>query len=211
MPGSPTKPLPKNTSPSPGRSKPSTTNHVGYPPMTKAPRCASFAARCTDACSATATAPDLSRWTATSSPSARAAPSSSPPSSSDQPCKPNATTPTARDRSPERRSSTVSSTASTPKPHRRGLDKITRITTTTDAATPTWGTSAQPSTNTTTPTNPTTLPRSRKPCPVYRTGATPDRLPVVLAGPQPRRGHPPTLAPAGDRGEEVAVRHVQVR
>jgi len=49
-------------------------HHVAYPPTMRAPRCASFAARCTDGCSATATAQDPSRWTATSSPSARAAP-----------------------------------------------------------------------------------------------------------------------------------------
>ena len=83
----------------------------------KAARCASSAARCTGACSATATAPARSKPTATSNRSARAARSSSPPSSSGPPCKPNETTPTARDRSADRRSSTASSSASTPKRH----------------------------------------------------------------------------------------------
>jgi hypothetical protein len=42
------KPLPRNTSPSPRRSKPSTTNHISYQPPTKAPRCASSAAKIFD-------------------------------------------------------------------------------------------------------------------------------------------------------------------
>jgi len=46
------------------------------------------------------------------------------------PASPNATTPSARDRSPERKSSTDSLTDSTPPPHSHGLDKITRISTT---------------------------------------------------------------------------------
>jgi hypothetical protein len=60
------------------------------------------------------------------------------------PCKPNVTTPTAKDRSPRRRSSTDSSTASTPKPHRRTLDKITRITTTGNDCTEPSATAPQP-------------------------------------------------------------------
>ena len=56
-------------------------------------------AKCTAACSATATAHDRSRWTATSSPSANPAASSSPPSSSAQRCNDNATTPPARAKS----------------------------------------------------------------------------------------------------------------
>ena len=63
-------------------------------PPTKAPRCAAYAPRCTAACSATATAPDPSKWTATSNRSANPAPFSSPPSSSNPPSDANATTPT---------------------------------------------------------------------------------------------------------------------
>src|SRR5690242_2397333 len=37
------------------------------PPSSRAQRCTGCAPRCTDACSATATAPGRSRWTATSS------------------------------------------------------------------------------------------------------------------------------------------------
>ncbi len=77
------------------------------------PRCANSAPRCTAACSATATAPDRSNWTATSNRSANPAPSSSPPSSSGPPCKRNATTPPTRAKSAARRSSTDSSTDST--------------------------------------------------------------------------------------------------
>ena len=85
-----------------------------WPATTKATRCANSAPRCTAACSATATAPDQSRWTATSNPSANPAASSSPPSSSGPPCNGNATTPPARANSAARRSSTASSTDSTP-------------------------------------------------------------------------------------------------
>jgi len=53
------------------------------------------------------------RPTASSSPSARAAHSSSPPSSSAQPCKRNVTTPSTKAKSPDKRSSTASSTGST--------------------------------------------------------------------------------------------------
>ncbi|MFZ1438536.1 MAG: site-specific integrase [Candidatus Microthrix subdominans] len=84
-------------------------------PTTKAPRCATYAQKCTDACSATATAPAPSKWTATSSQSASPAPSSSPPSNSSPPSESNATTPPKKARSAARRSSTASSTASTTK------------------------------------------------------------------------------------------------
>ena len=47
-----------STSPSPRRSKPFTANPASLPATTKAARCASCAPRCTDACSATATAHD---------------------------------------------------------------------------------------------------------------------------------------------------------
>ena len=59
-------PSPTSTSPSPTKSRPSTTNPTNSPPATKAPKCANSAPRCTSACSATATAPDPSRSTATS-------------------------------------------------------------------------------------------------------------------------------------------------
>jgi hypothetical protein len=39
----------------------------------------------------------------------------------------------------------------------------------------------------------------------------PDGLPVVLAGPEPGRGHRAALALARDRGEEVPVRGIQIR
>ncbi len=42
-------------------------------------------------------------------------------------------------------------------------------------------------------------------------GGEPDRLPAVLAGPEPGRPHLPALAFARDGGEEVPVRGVQVR
>ena len=64
---------------------------------------ANSAPRCTAACSATATALDPSRWTATSNPSANPAASSSPPSNSDPPCSGNATTPPPRAKSDGRR------------------------------------------------------------------------------------------------------------
>src|SRR5664280_1603291 len=58
---SPTGPSPRSTSPSPRRSKRSTpANAPRCLPKPRDPRCASFAARCTVACSETATAPDPS-------------------------------------------------------------------------------------------------------------------------------------------------------
>ena len=89
------------------------------PATARAPRCASYERRCTGGCSATATAPGPSGWTATSSRSANRARSSRPHSSSAPPSNASATTPPRRARSAARRSSTGSWPASTPKPHDR--------------------------------------------------------------------------------------------
>ena len=59
---------------SPRRSRRSTTNPESSPRPRKAPRCESSAPRCTDGCSATATAPVPSGLTATSNRSANPAP-----------------------------------------------------------------------------------------------------------------------------------------
>jgi hypothetical protein len=105
-----------DTSPSPRRSKHSTISPADSPATTKATKCGNFAPRCTAGCSATATAHDQSKWTATSNPSANPAASSSPPSSSAPPCSGNATTQLERAKSAERRSTTASWTDSTPTP-----------------------------------------------------------------------------------------------
>ncbi|WP_239656539.1 tyrosine-type recombinase/integrase [Mycobacterium riyadhense] len=80
--------------------------HTHCPPTPKALKCASSVSRCTAACSATATAPDPSAWTATSNPSANPALSSRPPSNSARPCRHNATTPPTKDNSAARKCST---------------------------------------------------------------------------------------------------------
>lgn len=146
------------------------TDPANSPATTKAPRCASSDPRCTSACSATATAHAPSKWTATSNRSARAAPSSSPPSSSARRCASNARTPPPRDKSADKRSSTVSSTASNTTPHEEALDKITRITTTARGFTAPWASSAQ---QTTRPRSTTTRPLRRHNQGVRQTGARP--------------------------------------
>jgi len=88
------------------RSKPSTTNRAHCPPTPKAPKCASSVSKCTAECSATASAPDPSAWTATSNRSANPALSSRPPSNSARRCRPNATTRPRKDNSAARKCST---------------------------------------------------------------------------------------------------------
>ena len=88
------------------KSKRSTTPRKSSPRPPKAPRCASSAQRCTAGCSATATAPAPSAWTATSNRSANPAPTSRPRTSSAQRSSANATTPPTNARSDDRRSST---------------------------------------------------------------------------------------------------------
>jgi hypothetical protein len=60
--GSPTRPSPRSTSTSPRRSKPYTANPSNSLTIKKAARCANSAAKCTGACSATATAPPPGRY-----------------------------------------------------------------------------------------------------------------------------------------------------
>src|SRR5664280_1836873 len=107
MPGSPTAPSPRSTSPSARRWKPSTPLTHSRP-TPKAPTCAGCGPRPPAGCSGTATAVDPPSSAVATRRSARPVASSPPPSPSATPCRPSTTTPpntvTRIDRTSTRRS-----------------------------------------------------------------------------------------------------------